>query len=35
VTCSPLGSPDFKVEIELTAYRGAGAAGAEYISVSL
>ncbi|MBB5222783.1 enamine deaminase RidA (YjgF/YER057c/UK114 family) [Amaricoccus macauensis] len=35
VTCSPLGSPDFKVEIELTAYRGAGAATAEYISVSL
>ncbi len=24
VICSPLGSPDYKVEIEVTAYRGAG-----------
>lgn len=35
VTCSPLGAPDFKVEIEITAYRGAGAAGSEYIKVTL
>ena len=35
VTCSPLGSPDFKVEIEITAYKGAGAAGAKYIEVTL
>lgn len=35
VTCSPLGAPDFKVEIEITAYKGAGAAGAEYIRVTL
>lgn len=35
VTCSPLGSPDFKVEIEITAYKGAGVAGAKYIDVSL
>jgi enamine deaminase RidA (YjgF/YER057c/UK114 family) len=24
VICSPLGSPDYKVEIEVTAYKGAG-----------
>lgn len=24
VTCSPLGGPDYRAEIELTAYRGAG-----------
>jgi enamine deaminase RidA (YjgF/YER057c/UK114 family) len=24
VTCSPLGSPDYRFEIEVTAYRGAG-----------
>lgn len=24
VTCSPLGGPDYKVEIEVTAYKGAG-----------
>lgn len=35
VTCPPLGGPDFKVEIEVTAYKGAGAAGAEYINISL
>lgn len=35
VTCSPLGAPDFKVEIEITAYRGIGDAGSEYIKVSL
>jgi len=35
VTCSPLGAPDFKVEIEVTAYKGAGAAGAEYLRISL
>lgn len=35
VTCPPLGGPDYRVEIEVTAYKGAGAAGAEYINVSL
>lgn len=35
VTCAPLGAPDFKVEIEVTAYRGVGAAGAEYLKISL
>lgn len=35
VTCSPLGAPDFKVEIEVTAYRGVGDAGSEYINVTL
>lgn len=35
VTCSPLGAPEFKVEIEVTAYRGAGKAEQERISVSL
>jgi len=35
VTCSPLGAADFKVEIEVTAYRGAGDAEQERITVSL
>ncbi|NKL53436.1 RidA family protein [Rhizobium leguminosarum] len=35
VTCPPLGGPDYKVEIEVTAYRGAGAATAEYRKVDL
>ncbi|MDQ0456313.1 RidA family protein [Rhizobium paknamense] len=35
VTCPPLGGPDYRVEIEVTAYKGAGAAGPEYINVSL
>lgn len=35
VTCTPLGAPDFKVEIEVTAYRGAGDAGSEYIKITL
>jgi enamine deaminase RidA (YjgF/YER057c/UK114 family) len=35
VTCSPLGAPDFKVEIELTAYRGVADAGSEYIKITL
>lgn len=35
VTCSPLGAPDFKVEIEVTAYRGAGKAEQERLTVSL
>ncbi len=35
VTCSPLGNPDFKVEIEVTAYKGAGDSGASYVKVSL
>ena len=34
VTCSPLGAPDFKVEIEVTAYRGAGDADVEIINIS-
>ena len=35
VTCSPLGAPDFKVEIEVTAYRGAAKADVEEITISL
>lgn len=35
VTCAPLGAADFKVEIEVTAYRGAGSADQERITVSL
>lgn len=35
VTCSPLGAPDFKVEIEVTAYRGASKAEVEEITISL
>lgn len=35
VTCPPLGGPDYKVEIEVTAFRGAGAAEIETITVSL
>ena len=35
VTCAPLGGPDYKVEMEVTAYRGAGAMEQERISVKL
>lgn len=35
VTCPPLGGPDYLVEIEVTAYRGASAAEVETITVSL
>lgn len=35
VTCPPLGGPDYLVEIEVTAYRGAGAAEVETITVGL
>ncbi|MGO7761446.1 RidA family protein [Rhizobium ruizarguesonis] len=35
VTCPPLGGPDLRVEIEVTAYKGAGASGSEYVSISL
>lgn len=35
VTCSPLGAPDFKVEIEVTAYRGASKAEIEKITIQL
>ncbi len=35
VTCAPLVAADFKVEIEVTAYRGAGSADQERITVSL
>ncbi|SDG76885.1 Enamine deaminase RidA, house cleaning of reactive enamine intermediates, YjgF/YER057c/UK114 family [Vibrio xiamenensis] len=31
VTCPPLGSTVYKVEIEVTAYRGAAASGTEYV----
>jgi enamine deaminase RidA (YjgF/YER057c/UK114 family) len=35
VTCPPLGGPDYKVEIEVTAYRGAASAEVEHITVRL
>lgn len=35
VTCPPLGGPDYKVEIEVTAYKGVGATKAEYVKISL
>ncbi|KAA0570233.1 Rid family hydrolase [Azospirillum sp. Sh1] len=35
VTCPPLGSTVYKVEIEVTAYRGAGIADVRRISLSL
>ena len=34
VTCAPLGAGDFKVEIEVTAYRGASAAKTQLIDIS-
>ncbi|MER9234132.1 RidA family protein [Mesorhizobium sp. M0622] len=35
VSCGPLGGPEYLFEIELTAYRGAGALPAKNLSVSL
>ncbi|WP_338929359.1 Rid family hydrolase (plasmid) [Roseomonas mucosa] len=35
VTCTPLGSKEFRVEMEMTAYRGAGAAKVEHKAISL
>ncbi|WP_017348157.1 RidA family protein [Pantoea sp. A4] len=35
VTCPPLGSTVYKVELEVTAYRGAGAAEVEEITIAL
>lgn len=35
VTCPPLGSTVYRVEIEVTAHRGVGAAAVERITVSL
>lgn len=35
INCIPLSSPEFKVEMEMTAYRGAGKAQVEHRSVSL
>lgn len=35
VICPPLGAPDYKVEIEVTAYKGVGATKAEYVKSSL
>lgn len=34
-TCTPLAGPEYKVEMEVTAYRGAGQAAARRISVVL
>lgn len=35
ITCTPLGSAEFKVEMEMTAYRGAGTAQVELKTISL
>ena len=35
VTCAPLGGPEYLFEIQVTAYRGAGAADAKHVSISL
>lgn len=35
VLCSPLGGPEYKVEVEITAYRGAGASAQERIVIDL
>ncbi len=35
VTCPPLGSTVYRVEIEVTAHRGVGAADVETITLSL
>lgn len=35
VTCPPLGSTVYKVEIEVTAYRGASRAAVETVTVAL
>jgi enamine deaminase RidA (YjgF/YER057c/UK114 family) len=34
VTCPPLGSPSYKVELEVTAYRGAAQAQVEEITIT-
>ncbi|WP_318765325.1 RidA family protein [Agrobacterium fabrum] len=34
VLCAPLGNDEFKVEIEVQAYKGAGAVEAKYIDIS-
>lgn len=34
-TCTPLAGPEYKVEMEVTAYRGAGAAATKRVSVVL
>ena len=34
-TCTPLAGPEYKVEMEVTAYRGAGAAAVKRLSVVL
>jgi len=34
VTCPPLASPSYKVELEVTAYRGAGQAQVEEITIT-
>jgi enamine deaminase RidA (YjgF/YER057c/UK114 family) len=34
-TCTPLAGPEYKVEMEVTAYRGAGAAETKRVSVVL
>lgn len=35
VTCSPLGGPDYRAEIEVTAFRGAGAFETERLQIVL
>jgi enamine deaminase RidA (YjgF/YER057c/UK114 family) len=35
ITATPLAAPDYKVEIEVTAYRGAGSAVCDYQRISL
>lgn len=35
VYCTPLGGPQYKVEIEVTAYRGAGSVDPEIIQIQL
>ena len=35
VLCSPLGAPQFKVEIEVTAYKGVGTADIKRLDISL
>jgi enamine deaminase RidA (YjgF/YER057c/UK114 family) len=35
VLCTPLGGPDYKVEIEVTAYKGAGRAAVNSIRITL
>lgn len=35
ITCTPLGLPEFKVEMEMTAYRGAGSTDVEKMIISL